>query len=112
MQASRLQVIGACALALGLAEVVDALSHAARLSCFFRCEAVVGTASALGGFGLIRLLPWSKRLLLGLVPLQIATAVWGSLPAPVWSPVRIAAGAVILILQAVLVSVLRGSPRM
>ena len=107
---TRAQLVGMCALVLGFAETADALAHAARLSCFFRYEAVIGTASALGGLGLLRLRPWSRRLLLGLAPLQVATAVWSVLPAPVWSPLRLAAAAVILVFQACLVAVLLGSP--
>jgi hypothetical protein len=101
------RAVGLLALLIGIAEMADGLSHASRLTVLLRAEAVVGVASALGGWGLLFRLPWSRRLVLGAAPVQTALAVWNAFAGRTIVEVRVPVAVVMVLLQIAVITALR-----
>jgi hypothetical protein len=102
-----LRALGALALLLGMLEVADGFGHVERLTFLLRAEPVLGITSVLGGWGLILLLPWSRRLLLTIAPIQIALAVWNGFAGNTVDEAGPAVAVVTVVLQLALIVVLR-----
>jgi hypothetical protein len=99
--------VGALALLTGTLEVADGLRHVQQLTFLLRAEPVVGMASVLGGWGLILLLPWSRRLLLAVAPVQVALATWNGLAVHTVGEARVPIAVFMVVFQLAVVIVLR-----